>query len=103
MPPTSSKLPSPLSPTVDATSAKAGLSPPSTSLIVSAPVAVTAASPISPSVTTPVVTPPTTDASSVPVIVTVTICVVPSVAVNVIVSVTRSPASRSCTADWSSV
>ena len=44
-----------------------------------------------------------TGASFVPVIVTVTSCSVPSVAVNVIVSVTTSPASRSCTADWSSV
>ena len=103
MPATSVKLPSPLSPTVDVTSANSGLSSPSTSLIVIAPVAVTAASPMSPSVTAPVVTPPTTAASSVPMIVIVTVCGVPSVAVNVIVSVAVSPASRSCAAAWFSV
>ena len=86
-----------------ATSAKLGLSSPSTSLMLIDPVTVTGASPTSPSVTAPVTVPDITEASSVPVIATVTTCVEPSVAVKVMVSLTTSPASRSCTADWSSV
>ena len=51
VPPVSSNAPKPLSPAVLATSAKLGLSSPSTSLMLIDPVAVTGASPTSPSVT----------------------------------------------------
>ena len=103
MPFTSVKLPKPLAPVVAVTSSKDGVSSASTSVIVRSPVAVTSASPWSPSVTAPVTVPVTIAASSAPVIVTVTVCSVPSLAVKVMLSVTVSPASRSCTAVWSSV
>ena len=85
MPETSAKLPKPASPTVDATSAKAGASSASTSLIVIAPVAVTGASPMLPSVTAPVTVPATTAASSEPSMVIVTVLVedAPSLSITV--------------------
>ena len=54
-----------------------------------------AESPILLSVTVPVKVPEMTDASSVPVMLTVTCWMEPSDAVNVMVSLTPSPASRS--------
>ena len=84
-----------MSPAVAATSANAtGLSFASTSVIESAPLALSTES----SDTAPVNAPVMTEASSVPVIVTVTTCVEPSLAVKVCVSNTVCPASRFCTA-----